>query len=179
MRHSAQWKIISLRGSDMKIIETKVYKLDELSEEAKKKAREWYREGNDMPFLEDNLKELLENELAAAGYTFDDSLELHYSLTCSQGDGASFTGTLEKDGETYKVTKGHQYEHEMMMSIEREDAEGGLHDAPEVLEELRGIARKIEKAGYAEIDAENEDENVDENIRTNEYTFTESGKRFG
>lgn len=71
----------------MKTIEIKVYKFDELSEHAKEKAREWFREGNLYynwwEFIYEGLKERAEE----AGF---DVTNIYFSGFWSQGDGAMF-----------------------------------------------------------------------------------------
>jgi len=56
----------------MRIIETKVYKFDELNDKAKKRARDWYRDGD---MLNQDFDYLLEDEqvdesIRVNGYTF-------------------------------------------------------------------------------------------------------------
>lgn len=75
----------------------KIVFFDALSEEAKEKAREWYRDGNDMPYLEEYLKEFIQEELEQREYKVKELKPL-YSLSNCQGDGVSFTATLEKNG---------------------------------------------------------------------------------
>ena len=60
------------KGDKMRIIETKVYKFDELNDKAKKRARDWYRDGD---MLNQDFDYLLEDEqvdesIRVNGYTF-------------------------------------------------------------------------------------------------------------
>ena len=68
-------------------IRTKIYKFEELSNEAKEVAIENYRNKQEiyLDFFNDNAKEQIEQ----AG--FYDDVELQYSLSYSQGDGLSFS----------------------------------------------------------------------------------------
>lgn len=158
-----------------------VYTFDALSEEAKEKARDWYREGDDMPMLGSHLCNLVGEELDALGYTYggdaSKDIDVFYSLSHSQGDGLSFSAVVEKDGKTYKVTQEGRYSHEYTMDVTTEDEEGDEVDAPEVLEEMRTIARKVRDAGYEEIEYQQSAEAIDEAIEVNEYTFTSDGER--
>lgn len=159
-----------------KMIKTIVF-FDALSDAAKEKAREWWRNGNDFPFLSEAIKEYTQHKLEKAGYDVED-LKVYYSLSYCQGDGVSFTANLTKGIERYEVNqKDSQYVHEMTMEVYHEDGDGNETDEPVVLEEMRGIARMVEKMGYSYIDEENEDAIVDENIMCNEYTFTKEGLR--
>lgn len=66
--------------------EVEVYKYDDLSEPAKNKAREWVLETGELDL--DFLKDEIEIELEEFGFT---SPTVRYSISYSQGDGASFT----------------------------------------------------------------------------------------
>jgi hypothetical protein len=160
----------------MKKITIEVYTFDELSDEAKEKAREWYREGIDYPFLEEFMNEFIYDKLTEAGYMVDD-LKVLYSLTYSQGDGVSFTAKLTKGLETYQVNRSGHYVHERTMDVYHETEDGEETEEPEVLEEMRKIAKEAEKAGYKYIEYEESNEAVDETIRANEYPFTKNGER--
>lgn len=163
---------------DTKMTKSIVF-FDALSDEAKQKARKWYREGNDMPFLKDSLTELASDLIKKAGYRIQE-LNVHYSLSYCQGDGVSFDGVLIKNKRKYTLKQGdNHYVHEMTMnaSSNKEYDDGEERDEPVFLEKMRKIARLIEKAGYAEIEEENSDEYVDDSIIVNEYTFTLEGER--
>lgn len=87
----------------MRTVETTVYKYDELSDEAKAKAREWWRESEmssgDNYFAETPIDDFLEVG-AALGFTFSPANSnrqprkprdaVYFSGFWSQGDGASF-----------------------------------------------------------------------------------------
>ncbi len=93
----------------MKTISIDVYQFDELSDEAKQRAREWYREGIGYAF-EANF-EPAETAARILGITFDtrdiplmngktrQESNILYSGWGCQGDGASFTGS-------YRYAKG-------------------------------------------------------------------------
>lgn len=75
----------------MKIIETKVYKFDELSDKAKEKAREWWRRAQDGDnFWSECVIEDAKEIGKLLGIDIDN---IYWSGFCSQGDGACFTGT--------------------------------------------------------------------------------------
>lgn len=165
----------------MEIIETKVYTLDELTPEAKDKARQWYKEGNDMPNMPEYMAEVLEKLLKDAGITCDNA-RIYYSLSYSQGDGAMFEGIATWGEYTATIKQRGHYYHYNSKEIELVDDTGESapekdHDAFETL--YVKVCKDLEKAGYAYLDDENSDENVDDNILANGYTFTESGRRFG
>lgn len=90
----------------MRTIEVKLFQFDELSDSAKEKAREWYREGNPNDLL-DNMLESFETAAELLGITFESRTvslmngktrqesDIRYSGFSSQGDGASFGGSFE------------------------------------------------------------------------------------
>lgn len=172
----------------MKTIETKVYEYDELGKEAQEKARAWYKEGNEYPFLVEDMRETLETLLKECGWKCEDP-KIFYSLSYSQGDGAMFEGTVHF---TYKKRKyianvrqrGLYYHYNSkdfdIVSDDDEQKEVYYGDVHEYFNNnYVDICKKLESAGYSHIEGEDNEENIAENIRANEYTFTEDGKRFG
>lgn len=172
----------------MKIIETKVYEYDELSKEAKEKAREWYRNGNDYPFLSEYMLDTLEQLLKACGWQCDDA-RIYYSLSYSQGDGAMFEGNVHF---TYKKRKyvatvrhsGRYYHYNSkdfdIVSDDDEQNEVYEGDVDQYFDNnYVDICKKLAKEGYRYVEDQDSEETIAENIRINEYTFTEDGKRFG
>lgn len=65
-----------------------VYPFKELGKEAKEYAIAKHYEYEDFPFLEDDLNESLSE------FKYWEDTKLQYSLSCCQGDGLSFSGTL-------------------------------------------------------------------------------------
>lgn len=123
----------------------KLYYFDQLSDEAKKVAREWYKEIDDIPFLKDEMREYMIASLEKAGYAVEE-IEPHYSLSYCQGDGASFTGSFSKDGITYtaKLSPG-LYVHQNMMDIEGTDAEGEYVDSQRRCRKSVALSRRRQK----------------------------------
>jgi hypothetical protein len=88
----------------MRTIEVKIYQFNELSDVAKEKARDWYREGIE---LHNVVFEPAESAAKLLGITFAkrsiplmngktrSESDIRYSGFSSQGDGASFVGTYE------------------------------------------------------------------------------------
>jgi hypothetical protein len=82
----------------MKTKTIELYEFDELSDDAKEKAREWFREGN----LDYDWWDCTFDDAKAAGkYIGIDVDDIRFSGFWSQGDGASFAGSYEyrKGGE--------------------------------------------------------------------------------
>lgn len=79
----------------MRNIVTTLYQYDELSDDAKAKARDWFRQGNDgdMFWSESPTEDFLEL-LKACGFSVDKK-HLEWSGFSSQGDGAAFEGSWD------------------------------------------------------------------------------------
>lgn len=97
----------------MRIKEIKLYQFNELSEKAKEKARDWWREASaDDNWYESTIDDCIEI-LKHLGY---DDVKIAFSGFWSQGDGASFTGwwrardveSLEKIKESYPPHKSNK-----------------------------------------------------------------------
>lgn len=73
-----------------RIKQTTIYKFDELTDSAKERARDWYRQGAFDYEWWDCTYEDAKECLAIAGFTID---KIYFSGFSSQGDGACFEGT--------------------------------------------------------------------------------------
>ncbi|MGE0652657.1 MAG: antitoxin of toxin-antitoxin stability system [Alphaproteobacteria bacterium] len=211
------------------IIETTVYRLNELSGAAKEKARAWYREGGfDYDWFE-SVYDDFERICAIIGILLDTHSVRRYGGTTrqkpaiwfsgfwSQGDGACFEGRYShtkgaphrirdyapQDDELHRIADALQaiqrrnfyqlhatithrgryfHEYSMTVSVERVSLSEQLMtpDAEEaVTEALRGLARWLYRQLEREYEYLTSDEAVDEAIDANDYTFTETGHRFG
>lgn len=96
----------------------KVFKFEELSDKAKEKAREWYREAsqNDTFYAECVIEDV--KEIAALmGIDID---KIYYSGFWSQGDGASYTGKYRYKKGALKAVKSHAPQDEELHRIAKE-----------------------------------------------------------
>lgn len=206
----------------MKTITTTVYTFAELTDSAKEKARDWWREGYD--FSSEGTDYLYDDFIACGkllGISIDtgkrDRPAIYWSGFSSQGDGASFEGHYSyakgagkairahapQDAELHRIAdslraiqrkhfyklsasvtqgRGSHYSHAWTMQIEVEDANSAEPDM-DAAESVRDLLRDFANWMYRQLEKEYEyqtsNEAVDDNIQANEYTFTESGKRFG
>lgn len=189
----------------MQTMTIETYKYDELSDDAKEKAREWFSKGaldyDWWEYIYDDAKECL----GMLGFEIDD---IQFSGFWSQGDGACFTGSwsasnvhsgklrehapqdqeLGRIGSALrKIARGSKngsatlthtgrYSHEHSVNIDA----GELRTMAQE-EEFGDLARDAMKWIYGRLQAEYEyqmaDEQIAENIRANEYDFTASGSR--
>ena len=212
-----------------KIIKTTVYQFHELADDAKEKARAWFREGvGDWDWYDFILEdfeeiccilgvELRTRPVRLMGGGTRRKPCIYFSGFSSQGDGACFeaTYTYEKgaagrirehapqDEDLHRIAdrlqevqranffqlradtkhRGHYYHaYCMEVSVARysphwQDMTGGAEDT--VTESLRDLADWLYRRLEREWDYLMSDEYADDGIAANEYTFTESGRRFG
>lgn len=157
-----------------------IYTLDELTDKAKEKARDWYKNGNEYYFLSDSMNEHAGELLKKAKINTDD-FKVYYSLSYSQGDGAmlEIKGTWKSYNVNVKQS-GHYY-HYNSKHIDLESAKTGKDASSKVYEEFNDLyvdlCKSLAKYGYECIDYENSDESVDDTIIANEYTFLVDGTR--
>jgi len=211
------------------IIETTVYRLGELSDTAKQKARSWYREigfGHDWhEFVYDDFLRIGEilglsfktQPVRLYGGGSRQEARIWFRGFWSQGDGACFEAYYRyrkgapkalrahapQDEALHRIAdalqaaqqrnffqlraetthRGHYYhEYGMSVSVERDSPTWqpmteGAEDA--VIDALRDLARWLYRQLEREYDYLSSDEAVDETIVTNDYAFTETGRRFG
>ncbi len=212
-----------------RIVETAVYQLDELSDEAKDTARAWYRETAFNSDWHEFTYEDFERICAILGVRLKtrsvtlmgggtwQKPRIYFSGFWSQGDGACFEADYSyekaaqkeirkhapRDAELHQIADALQrvqrrnfyqlraeavhrdrYYHEycMAISVERDspsyqDMTADAEDA--VAEALRDLARWLYRQLEQEYEYQASDTVIDEAIGANEYTFTESGRRFG
>ncbi|MFC4623936.1 antitoxin of toxin-antitoxin stability system [Daeguia caeni] len=211
------------------IIETTVFRLEELSDSAKDNARAWYREGAFDYDWHDGVYEDFQQIAEILGISFKTSTvrlmgggarqqpRIWFRGFWSQGDGACFEAYYSyrknasarirsyapQDAELHSIAdalqavqrrnfyqlraeashRGHYYhEYCMSISVERDGPtwQDMTEDAEEIVAEaLRDLARWLYRQLEREYDYLSSDEAVDEAIAANEYTFTETGGRFG
>ena len=190
----------------MRIEETKFYTFDELSKEAKEKAKAKYYELEDDPWLEDDLNESLKDKAC-----YWKEAKLQYSLSCCQGDGLSFSGTLDLKAflaeffpkmrrqnvmleYIYKIystgNKGHyQYaaENQIDMDINVQPGPGKDYkrldqQADIILERVKDeymtVCKALEKEWYSILEYRMSDVEFSEHCEANTYEFYEDGKMF-
>lgn len=182
-----------------------IYTFEELDEQAKEKARDWYRSCNDFFGAEFTIEDA-KNVAAMFGLEID---KVYWSGFWSQGDGACFTGRYEykkgalkavksecpNDTELHRIVEQLQYEqaryffavtariehrghyyHSGCMSIDIEHRENRYQDVDKFDTDIfRNFADWIYKRLENEWEYQNSDEAVDESIACNGYEFTRDG----
>ena len=162
----------------MKILEFKVFTFDELSDKAKERAREWYRgAGLDYEWWDS---------------TYDDAAQIGLRITSFGLDRNRFaTGEFTKDAQTVcdLILANHGVScetHKTALKFKNDfnDLKSPSEDYDDKFGELKEEFEKSLLEDYSiilqkEYEYLYSNESVDENIKANEYTFLESGKRFG
>lgn len=156
-----------------------VYLFADLSEQAKEKARDWFREIHDDTMMQSHMINLLKEELDERGIKYDtDSIDVRYFLSYCQGDGLMFEGDIEWRGRTLHIKHGGHYYHKYSRTMEYIEGEE-MTEAEEgqFWAVYEAVCGKMERAGYYEIEYQNSAEYIDESMEANGYTFTIEGKR--
>jgi hypothetical protein len=159
----------------------KIYTFDELDQKAKDKARQSFNEDMDYPFLTDDLREYIYEELKEKKLkVISEDITPYYSLSYCQGDGLMFEATLEdKKGNIYIIKHSGHYYHERSTDITGTDKKGNYIDTTDFEENTYiPICQKVAKMGYDEIEYNESEEAFAETCEANEYTFLEDGRMF-
>jgi hypothetical protein len=192
----------------MRTVRTKVYKFEELSNEAKAVAIENYRNNTTEVFLDMFQEDCIE---AIQEVGFSGNIKLQYDLGYSQGGGLSFScDYFTKLNEVFTEVLGKGKEktinciiNELAFSLEGNNGrycfaskgdldltlenynrdynsiESSISKVREKLENIYfDLCKDLEKRGYAEIEWQNSDEYIEQVIVANEYEFTINGNSF-
>jgi hypothetical protein len=191
----------------MRIIETKAYLYNELSDTAKQQAREWYANG--IGFIPDGVIEDAQQIAAILGVT---DCKVFYSGFWSQGDGACINGRYSYNkgalkhikeyaptdtilhgiaqrlqdaqskvfyGTTCKITHSGGYCHANSMDYDfNNDTIENTNESDIIIREcFYDFAKWIYKQLESEYEHQNSDSGIEEMLTINEYEFTEKGNR--
>ena len=152
-----------------------LYDYNELSPKAKEKALSDWNQNNYDPMMQSHMINLLTEELDARGIKYDtDSIDVYYSLSYCQGDGFMYIGKIEWKGETVTVTHNNaHYYHMYTANIDTGELKSEDVDSFKAM--YQEVCKKMEKAGYAEIEYQQSEEYFMDACEANEYTFREDG----
>jgi hypothetical protein len=165
------------------IIETTVFRLDELAEPAKDKARGWYREGAMSEDWYNFVYEDFETIAAMLGIQMKTQTvrlyggELHEIAETLQSiqrrNFFQITADVTHRGHYY-----HEYAMDIVVAHESRQSVAG-EDQPGIAEALRDLAHWLYRQLEREYEYRTSDAAVEESILANDYTFTLDGRRFG
>ncbi|TAN37378.1 MAG: hypothetical protein EPN25_15415 [Nitrospirae bacterium] len=162
----------------MRIVQMRVYKFVELSKKSQDRVIARFRDSNDESILESNMRERLDELLKENNIESidDDRLEVYYSLSYAQGDGAMFTGRFKWGCYYVTVTHIGNYSHCNAKNIEMvSDAGYDEHDEVVFNDIYVSIAKQLEGFGYDEIEYQNSEDVIKETIDANGYEFYDDG----
>jgi hypothetical protein len=164
----------------METVTTKVYNYTELSDEAKEKAREWYKEGDELPFLPEDINEQAHNIINNHKDLDDVVIEnIFYSLSYCQGDGLMIEMTGNYKEFHFKVKQNGHYNHERSTTISLWNDECEEEDHEEFEEKVYiPICEELRDFGYDTIESMNNDEFVADALTNNDYQFYSDGSLY-
>jgi hypothetical protein len=161
------------KGQTMRTIEQTIYTFEELNEDAKEKARAWYRQGIDYPWwseVQDSLKSFCDEfSIKVLDYSMGDAQR---EFIKTDATNANFRGFKLKDFNREAMPTGFCFDCDLRYTFADEfkrygSALGAFNEALEAF--LRSVRNDVEYQ-YT-------DEAVDESIQCNGYEFTEDGER--
>jgi hypothetical protein len=157
----------------METIEVVIYTFDELEDEAKEKARTWYRDGLDYPWFSEAI-----DSIRAFVKHFGAELK---DWQIGSGSGRDYIRT-DATNENFRGVKLKDIDRDHMPTGYCLDADL-WHEFFEVFKRTGDAKYSFEQALEAaiigiqrDIDYQFSDECIDETIRINEYRFTEKGR---
>lgn len=171
----------------MKTKTINLYEFDELSDEAKDRARDWYRQGLDYEWWEWTYDDAERIGLKITEFDLGGSKRIKGHLTESVQEVCSrILNDHGKDCDTYKLAKQWVATSDKLQALidakhddEAEDERERLEDEQE--ENKDEFEHALLEEYFVLLDREweylNSTEQVDESIRSNGYTFTEDGER--
>lgn len=155
----------------MEVVELQIFQFNELDEQAKQKAREWYRCTSDYPFYDeakDSLKAFCDHFRVTVrdwalgdmrGYVKTDAEQRHFrGVKLSEQDREAMPTGLWLDCELF----AHFYDEFKRTGDAKEAFDDALHNF------VRAVANDVEYY-YS-------DESIDGSMEANEWTFTKEGK---
>lgn len=160
-----------------------VYTFNELSDEAKQKAIEDYRDGLMFDSLEEIMHEELTEVLLPKYKIKPVEVDVHFSLGYSQGDGASFTGDIEWGAYRATIGKNHwgmYYSHAKSVDVKELNSLKTDKEAPdkkwaELQAIVQTIGEELGKHGYTEIEYQSSDAVISDYLSSPDYEFTVDG----
>lgn len=163
----------------MKKITKTVYEYSELSDKAKQRALEAWRERGDMPFLQSELNDLCGQLLKEQGIKCISNFPVClYSLSHCQGDGLMFEGEFEWRGYEVSVKHVGHYYHSKSREISISDKDGN-YAGDDIAYDFDGIyesiCEELERIGYERIEEENSEERFLEECGENGWLFDAHG----
>ncbi len=154
-----------------------IYKFDELSDEAKEKAREWFRQASSS----DEWWESTYDDAENVGFKiteFDIDRKSNIRLQFIKNEVEVANAILKNHGEscgTYGVAKSFL---DAFCLVDGSDKDGAEETEDQLREEfVKDLGEEYLSILRKEYEYQQADEQIDESIRANDYEFSESGAR--
>lgn len=163
----------------METITTKVYTFDELSDSAKDKARDWYNTaGLEYDWWESIYEDAKTIGLEITGFGLDRNRHatgklLHTAYVVAD----KIMREHGKDCDTYKLAAAYIADYDKAKKMPDEKFDAKLEEIEDEFQ--RDLLEEYSIMLQRESEHIVSDEAIAEAMEANEYTFTESGKRFG
>lgn len=157
----------------MRTIQTKIYKFNELSDSAKEKAREWYRDCSDFPWFDDYLASI--NAFCAEFSVKVTDYALGADRGCfidTDATNANFRGLKLVNYNRDNVLTGFCADFDLRYAFY--DVFKATGDA---LYAFKHAIESIQCTIRRDIEDSNSDAYVDESIEGSQYEFTDTGAR--
>jgi hypothetical protein len=186
----------------MRIIETKIFTFEELSDKAKEKAREWWRQCDDYDFGEaiDSLKKFADYfGITISDYRLDAYAHQSYVRFSKQdlADNVNIDADGHEIDEILSVNEtlkglisddkflsgncpftGMFWDEELLYGIRSQLSSPDSHNKEDLNDCYRQCFENLFSAIQKDYEYQMSDEAVDGNITANDYEFTEEGKRY-
>ena len=162
----------------MRIVEEKVFLFDELSDNAKETARQWWREVSDYPFHDENIKSITAFCEHFGVILKDWAIGGRGEHLSTNAENSHFRGFTLADA---KLLNDKGYFQDSGMWLDCTLIQSFYEDFKKTGDALYSFKQALESALHAissDIEYQYSDESVDENITINDYEFTEDGKRY-
>ena len=162
------------------------YSFDELSDKAKDKARNWFRNGIDVYKWSDSVIEDAANVgIKITGFDIGRGSEIDGDVEDTEGTAHAIVKDHGEESDTYKLAVQYLADRDEAIDSEPKDEDGEFEDQNAMDEKLNELddefTRAILEEYLSELRSEYEyrmsDEAIDEDIRANEYLFTKDGSR--
>lgn len=161
----------------MKTKTIQLFSYEELSQEAKNKARSKWNETNDNPLMQSHMINMLKEKLEERGITYDTgSIDVRYSLGYNQGDGFMFEGIFTWKGKQIIIKHdASRYYHSKTADFDYDDRELNYVELGQFKTVYESICKEMEQLGYDEIEYQQSEEVFAQECEANDYTFREDG----
>ena len=162
------------------------YTFDELSEEAKEKAREWMRDhALEYDWWDFIYEDAANVGIKITGFDLGRGSYCNGTIEDAEGTAHAILKNHGEEGETYKTASAYLKERDEAIDAAPRDEDGEFEDEGALDDKLDEIAGEFIKSileDYRiclqrEYEYRLSDEVIDEDIRANEYLFTEEGRR--